>query len=217
MSRAARDTPRTGSRRVRACGLLVALSIGASAGAQSGPPKPAGDPRDPGVVTRHAEPGVRAMPWSFATGDFEDPAGLEVHLSPTDDPDTELVYPCGSWFQPPPGSYLFWIEGPWRMSAYSGLFGAGDGQTISLSVGDAGRVVLPAREVETASGDLVLELLQAATPHLGKFVQREIVRRRPVRELGEGLLMPEGKAVAALWDRKKRRFVALSRPFEVKS
>lgn len=201
----------------RAIGLLAVLAmLGAAAIGQT--PEPANGRFDPRKELQEFEPGLRVFPLGSGGDPYDDPAGLEAHLTPPDDPDVELVYPCGVWSEVPSGKYLFWIEGGWRMSPHAGFFGHdGQSQTIGDRLGPAGRVALPPREVEQASGDLVLELLQADTPREGKSLWWEIVRRKPVREVGEGLLMPAGRVVGALLDRKKRRFVALSRPFEVAS
>src|SRR5207244_9733949 len=34
----------------------------------------------------------------------------EVHLVPHTDPNQELKYPCGEWFQPKAGRYNLWLE-----------------------------------------------------------------------------------------------------------
>jgi hypothetical protein len=43
----------------------------------------------------------------------------------------------------------------------------------------------------------------------------ELFIRRPLAEIADGILMPEGKVVAGLWDRQRGAYVALSRPFRV--
>ncbi len=75
--------------------------------------------------------------------DYLDPAGLEVHLARADDPDVELAYPAGSWFQPPPGRYRVWLQGGWRMTPFAGLMSYSGQATkgymaVGMSVGEAG-------------------------------------------------------------------------------
>lgn len=64
---------------------------------------------------------------------------------------------------------------------------------------------------------LELHLLHAGRYLEGDLPQREIAPRKPVSEIGEGVLLPAGKAIGALWDRKSKRYVALSRPFRVEA
>lgn len=205
---------------LRASGLWFFLWSSLGAVALAEPPARPGM-LDPGTVLGQPEPGIKFHPveWTDSRpSEFPDFAGLEAHLTPPGDPDVELVYPCGAWVDPPASWYHYWLEGGWRMSPYAGLmsYGGGHGQTGFAPLAAAGRAVLSPQVLEAASGDLVLELLQADVPHEGNYVRWEIRRRKPAHEVGEGLLMPEGKVIAGLWDRKKRRFVALSRPFEVR-
>lgn len=97
--------------------------------------------------------------------------------------------------------------------AYSGGKFEGRGMVGVLRVVDAGRVAL-GPDPEPASG-LVLHLWRAE-PHLeGDLPREELWRRRPVSEVGAGLVMPEGAVIGALRDPDGRRFIAVSRPVEV--
>jgi len=153
---------------------------------------------------------------------FLDPQGFEAHLTPEDDPEVELVFPCGSWFQPPARKrYRVWIEGNGQMSPYSskliyggGLF-QGRGLPAALPVVAAGRVVVPAGIGE--SSHLELRLIRAVDHLEGHLARWELSRRRRTDEIGEGILMPHGPAIGGLWDRRRQTYVALSRPFEVKA
>ena len=70
---------------------------------------------------------------------------------------------------------------------------------------ETGRVTLPPdvpRSPETE-----LHLFQAGTP---------TAPRKPTDQIGTGVPLPAGRAMAALWDRQAKRYVALSRLFEVR-
>lgn len=158
--------------------------------------------------------GIVVLPVGSAVAD--DPEGLEVHLSPHDDPSVELSYPAGAWFHPPPGHYRIWLQGGWRMTPFSGLIGhsgAGSMRAV-LPIAEAGRVRLP--EGLAAAPDLELHLLHAGSYLEAGFLRWELSIRKPVSEVGDGVLMPLGKAVGALWDARRKRYVALSRPFVVR-
>ena len=145
-----------------------------------------------------------------------DPEGLEVHLAPVDNPGVDLSYPAGSWFEPPPGRYRIRLQGGWRMTPFSGLIshsGAG-ALRVALPLGEAGRVRLP-EDLDVAP-DLELHLLHAGDYLEEEFLRWELSIRKPAFEVGDGVLMPVGKAVSALWDPGKERYVALSRPFPVR-
>ncbi len=148
--------------------------------------------------------------------EFLNPAGLEAHLSPGDNPNVELVFPCGSWYQPPRGGYRYWIQGGWRMSAYSMMmYYAGEpfqgrGMVLHVPIGEAGRVILPPSE--EVAPNLFLRLLHAGSYLEGEFPRLQILRRKPTQELGEGILMPAGPTIGALWDERSQSYVAVSRP-----
>ncbi|MGH2628592.1 MAG: carboxypeptidase-like regulatory domain-containing protein [Anaerolineales bacterium] len=106
------------------------------------------------------------------------------------------------------------------MSPYSLLViyagrSTGPGTTASLPVTEAGRVAMPPG---THRGrDLFLELLHAGSYLENGFPRWEISRKKSLEDIGQGLLLPQGPAIGALWDRKARRYHALSRPFEVEA
>jgi len=147
------------------------------------------------------------------------PSGYEVHMTPADDPGEELVHPAGEPFVPPGGRWRIWLQGPGAMSEATLLvkFTEIRAPTATsahyVSVGPAGRVVLTDdAEVEQRQE---LWVIHADSPRDFRY---EFSRRRPVSEAGgEGVLMPAGTALAALWDREDERYVALSRPFEVRA
>ncbi len=61
----------------------------------------------------------------------------------------------------------------------------------------------------------VLDVWHAGRHRLGEYLRWQVARRAGPQEAGEGVLMPAGRTVAGLWDHRERRYVALSRPFEV--
>jgi hypothetical protein len=83
----------------------------------------------------------------------------------------------------------------------------------AMSVVAAGRVTVSSQDSTQAPG-VQLRLLYAGAKE-DHGLRHELSRRRVVSELEEGLLMPEGKVLAALWDPSLERYTALSRPFEV--
>jgi hypothetical protein len=149
------------------------------------------------------------------------PFGYNAYLTSQEDPDQELVFPCGTWFQPPPGRYRVRVEGKWQMSpfslllAYSGQPFKGHGLSAAIPVVEAGLVSLP--QSVAVAPHLVLRLLHAGTYLAEGYPRWELTVRRPTTAVGQGVLMPEGAAVGALWDQKSESYVALSRPFEVKA
>jgi hypothetical protein len=80
---------------------------------------------------------------------------------------------------------------------------------------DAGRVTLPAGFNQERTR-LTLRLLHAGSYLEEGFPRWELSRRKAVHEVGEGVLMPVGLTLVALWDERGERYVALSRPFEVR-
>lgn len=150
-----------------------------------------------------------------------EPWGFAAHLVSTENPSVELVYPCGTWFQPPKGSYRAWIEGDWQISPYSRHLSYSpspfrrNSMVGLLPTVPAGRVRL--QDAEAAMANAEVRLLQLG-PHVHEeFTRWELSRRKPAREVGAGLLMPEGKVVAALWSEEEGRYTRLSRPFEVRA
>lgn len=154
----------------------------------------------------------------LAQGQPSDPA-CEAHFTRQNDPGVELIFPCAE-ARPPAGLYHVWRQGEWRMTPFSLLVGSSGLQPVepgvlsSLPTVEAGRVTLPSNL--EADPRLDLHLL-----HAGRYLDQdhprwEISPRTPSREIGDGVLLPVGKAVGALWDRKSRKYVALSAPFEVR-
>lgn len=157
--------------------------------------------------------------WS-ASGKVEGylpPDGFEARLVNRDHPETELVYPAGTWFLPPPGFYRVWAEGHWWVSPYPRRHSWGGGGVVEMVVRPD---MVPGGKVRVgdrwAGSGHELVLLSANPAFRGSRLPPEMKRRRPAAEVGEGLMLAEGTALAGLWDEANERFVALSRPFAVR-
>jgi hypothetical protein len=147
--------------------------------------------------------------------------GFAAHLTRHEDPGLDLVFPCGAWFQPHPGWYRAWLEGEWQMSRYSLLLSyadlpfRGSGHSTVIPVVEAGRVALPPGAM--VDQQVSLRVLHAGSYLEGALPRWELSRRKATSEVGAGLLMPVGPAIGALWDERRQRYTAISRPFEVKA
>ena len=204
-------------------GLGILLAGFASLGAQ----QPARQPFfvDPRAGVIDGRTAVNVFPVEFSDGhvaEYLDPQGLSAVLTPADGSGEELAFPAGAWFQPPPGKYRVWLQGAGWMSPFSLLMNYGgetskkDGLLGAMPIGPAGKVTLPAGSKSTATADSVLELLYAGTYLEGDYSRLEISHRTSATNVGEGLWMPEGTAFGALWSRRRRAYVAISRPFRVR-
>lgn len=166
--------------------------------------------------------GVAVFPAVFSQGrptEILNPRGFHLHMTNASDPGTELVYPAGKAFAPPPGRFRIWLEGEGMITPFTDLVGFGaqprELRVLTMPVVPAGRVVV-ADDVSRSAG-LELRLLYAGGDSATPAPRHELTRRRLVGKVGEGVPMPEGKVFAALWDRRQERYVALSRPFTVAS
>ncbi len=148
-----------------------------------------------------------------------DPAGFQGRLVPQDSPDHELSYPCGTWFQPPPDKYKFWLEGNGMISPFSSImiYGGGKfrgkGLASITTVVPAGTVRL-CPELDLPEG-VALRLLHLDSHSRGPFLKREMSRRVHGHAAKQGVLMPAGRVVAVLFDNAAKEYVAISRPEEV--
>lgn len=165
--------------------------------------------------------GVAAFPAEFQGGrliGILDPQGFHLHLTDANTPGEELVFSAGEVFVPPPGRFRIWIEAEGRMTPFTQLVGFGPRpdrlRTLPLPAVPAGRVSVDA-DVHR-SPDLELRLLYMGTDSRPPWpLRHELTRRRSLSKLGTGLQMPEGLVLAALWDHRSERYIALSRPFTV--
>ncbi|HEX2223839.1 MAG TPA: hypothetical protein VHN15_06515, partial [Thermoanaerobaculia bacterium] len=116
------------------------------------------------------------------------------------------------------GKYRVWMEGQGRMSPeslvvrYSGSPFKGRGLLGGLQLVPAGKVVLAD---DATPGAAVLRLLHIDSHTRGQYPQREISRRVSGPALKNGVLMPAGPVLAALFDSKTQEYVGLARPVTV--
>jgi len=147
-----------------------------------------------------------------------DLSGFEVRLAVDYDQNTELGYPCGEWFIPPPNRYKIWIDGPDLMSPFQSVMalqGTGElpQKELDINVVPAGRVVLDAAHIDCPSCNL--RLIHLNSHLIGGFARNELTRRASLDRAAGGVLMPAGDIVAALFDNTRQEYVALSKPLHV--
>ncbi|MCP4662939.1 MAG: hypothetical protein GY856_46700, partial [bacterium] len=148
-----------------------------------------------------------------------DPSGFEAHLAKEEDLDEELIFPCGTWFQPPPGRYKFWLEGRGSISPFSSVlhFAGGPFKTQGLAgvtpVVPGGVVALS--HEGRLKGDIALRLLHIDSHNSAPKIRREMSRRLIGDAMSQGALMPEGLVLAALFDKSSNEYLAISRPVQV--
>lgn len=149
-----------------------------------------------------------------------DPEGFVVHLVSIKDADTQFTFPSGSWYAPPPGAYRSWLAGDGQMSRYSVKLlyrespFRGQGSVVAVPVVPSGSVRLG--DEAPRSPGVTLRLLHAGSYLQGVAPKLELSRRITTAELGNGgVQMPVGPTLAALYDTKSRKYIAMSRPFVV--
>jgi hypothetical protein len=204
------------SRRALAVVLVaLAAAFAAAAPAAEEDAQPPGWERYVVPVLEGGGTGMAYFPTTPGRGEYLDPAGFHVHMTPAHDPGEERVFVAGEPFVPPPGIWRVWLQGDGAITPYSHLISFGSQNRArrvgpsSAEVGPGGWVGLPPG-VETP-GDTELWILRAADDPL----LYEMSRRRPAAEAADGVLMPAGPALAALVDRGSGRWVALSPLFDV--
>lgn len=153
--------------------------------------------------------------------DLVDPADFEVRLVPGSEPDRELVYPAGEWFQPPAGKYKLWLEGPGWITPFSSVMHYnprpfnGKGMAGVVPVIPAGMLALDPAVEPTAA--MVMRVLHLESHNQADFPLRELSRRVAGEAAHAGILMPVGPVLAAFFDNEAQEYVALSRPIDVKA
>lgn len=146
-----------------------------------------------------------------------DPRGFDVHMTNADDPGEERVVPAGAVFVPPSGRWRYWLQGEWSMTPSSLLVVSPRGggwrgvSPTTLPVAPAGRVTVP----DAVGADRNLDLWLLYAGNVPGWWRQELSRRRPISEAREGILMPAGPVVVALWDRRRERYAALGDELEV--
>lgn len=165
--------------------------------------------------------------WPTVKGEIVGPEGFTVHLARDEKLEDERVYPAGWWFLPSPGRYRVWVEGreegqggtPWIMPTftlltYQGGPFRGRGFASRNEVVPAGSVVLGGREL-SSDESLRLLHLDPVTPE-GR-VTHGFLRSVTADRQKEPVLMPAGRVVGLVWNRKANRYAAVSRPVEVRA
>lgn len=149
------------------------------------------------------------------------PAEVTVKLSPMGEAGLELSYSAGSWFVPPPGrKYRVWLETDAAISPFAALIAwnggpfRSRGAFLQLPLAPAGYVVVPP-ELDVGANQS-LRLLYLGDYLDAGYLRWEITRQVPVFKGGQGVMMPAGPTVAAIWDSIAGQYTSISRPFRVK-
>lgn len=162
--------------------------------------------------------------WPARNGMILGPVGFTVHLAADSVLEEEQVFPAGTWFQPPPGSYRSWVEGAdddgatwitpsFSLLRYSGGPFRGRGLAGVQEVVPAGRVLLD--PAVTLDGGQSLRLLHLTVPREGAPLSRGFLRAITPDRAEEPVLMPKGRVIGLLYDRASGRYLAASPPVEV--
>lgn len=170
----------------------------------------------PWLLSEHS--GLIVFPAEYLGGtpsEVLNPEGYELRMTKADNPGEEQVYLVGEPFHPPKGLWRMWLEGEWSITPYTQLISFASQQARRVGpqlmpIGPGGRVTV--LEDQWIDSQHELSLLRLGEHPLGG--PNEFLRRRRVSELGKGLLMPEGRAIAVLRNRTGR-YIALSRPFSI--
>ena len=147
------------------------------------------------------------------------PEGCKTHLSSVDDPERELLFPCGEWFLPPAGKYRIWLEGPnlltpgYGVTTYEAEPFTGRGIALMMDLAPAGRVALA--KSATVPREASFRLLQIRGVMANGVLPGPFDRRVAVDRAHAGVQMNTGTVVAAFFDRKTNEATALSRPVTV--
>jgi hypothetical protein len=143
----------------------------------------------------------------------------QAHLTPIDDLETEVTFPCGKWFQPVEGHYRIWLEKPGLISEGYGLLTwenepfTGKGLAMAMGMEPAGRIAL-APDVRLADGQNFRTVYLRADKHR---VRRAFDRRVGAAAASRGVAVAAGPVIAGIFDRKTDDAIALARPADVKA
>lgn len=148
-----------------------------------------------------------------------DPSGIRLLLTSADSPGDELAFPAGELFDPPIGRFRIWLEGEWEMTPYTQVISVGRSRPPgvkslhTLPMVPAGRIRVD--KAQATASNQQLRLLYAGGDPIAGRLRAELTRRARLEQVGRGILMPEGPVIAAVWDPDLKRYVRLSRPFDV--
>jgi hypothetical protein len=140
-------------------------------------------------------------------------AGCQVHMADSDDVSIVHEYPCGSWFQPPVGRYLFWLEQGPSISYQTIIYYAGEkfttaGKVFLKPMYPAGSVQLDVKTTMPIDGTLRLLSLDSRARY------RPFDRRILTTHAKESVRVPVGRVIASIFD-DGGRALSLSRPLSV--
>jgi hypothetical protein len=156
------------------------------------------------VITTTREAGVTFLPLENCI----------AHLVPSSNVNTELTYPCGEWFTPPPDRYRVWAEKDDLISPspsmlnYSGT--SGRGLEAGIHMGPAGTVESAGAIPEGHTLRLV-----GLDSHVGPVLRQAFERRVQPGPAGAAVKMPIGRVLVGLFD-KGGDAVALCSVLEVR-
>lgn len=195
--------------------LWLLGNVGIAGGEESFPPARDFNPRE-GVIDGKGALGI----WPVTrpgSGRAADPTGFEVYIYPKDDPGRWTVQPAGKWFLLPAGGYYYLLEGNGHISPFHGLIRweptrAERGFSVVVPVVPAGSVSIRANESIVAHGEegLYFQLMHLECTFQDLLVM-ELVRTIPLsKAVKDGVMMPAGKVVAAIWDDVRKEYRALA-------
>ena len=147
---------------------------------------------------------VAVIAFARSHGRLMDTGACSMRLALMGETSAELTYPCGVWFQPPPGTYSSWVEKGDDVSpiqyplVYSGGPFNGKGFGATFDVDPGGRVQLaPAISV---SADEELRLINLDSYTAFPTLRRAFERRITAKDAHGSLLVPAGRIIAAIMD-----------------
>ncbi len=145
--------------------------------------------------------------------------GMVVRLVTEQELDDEVSVPYGEWLLLPAGRYKFWLEGNGLISPSTSVLVyrptpfAGQGMATVRQLVPAGRVALiPERPLGEHH---VLRLLHQDSHLQGNELGTEMSRRVKGVAAQAGVLMPQGKIIAGVFDNERQEYLGLTRPVEV--
>lgn len=176
---------------------------------------------EPPGLEHEGESGLLLEPYVFADGQPVrplDPEDFTVRMVGADDPEHGVLeFPAGKVFRPPPGRFRVWLEGPGWMTPFTDLLivrgGGPEGRrTRKMPVVPSGTVLPPAGFKPSDE----VRLLYAGGDPLFGAIRLELTRRAAIGKWPEeGVRMPQGPVVAAVWRPEAQQYLAISRPFDV--
>lgn len=209
--------------RLEIAGMAACLAIGGGVSAVAQEPDFGFIPGFEHALKLREDPmasGMAYFPARFTDGRptrILDPAGFDLIMTDAEVPGEEIRFPAGKLFEPPRGRYRLWIEGDWEITPFTQLtsFGRkrppGSKSFQALPVVPAGRVTLSGGWEDP---HLQLRVLYAEDRR-AEGLRWELSRHAQLGVLDDGIIMPHGRNLAAVWDPARVRYVGLSRPFEL--